>query len=321
MRRLPAWLSTLTKITVAAVLIAWMLRRGALDLSAVGSALTRWPLILLMAGIYYLQLGLIAWRWSLLLGAQNIPFPLRDAFSLTMIGMLFNLIMPSSIGGDLMKSYYVHQRAKERSPEALTTIVLDRVLGLLSLFFVAALAALPSLLGGTGSAALPTLSLFSVLGAVGGVAALGIGIRAGRSAGGIEHSNRLVRLLVRGAGSLGHYWTTPSVLAAATAAGMLSFVLSCLNFSLAARAVGVVDLPIQFLFLVPLGLLTTALPISPAGIGVGQVAFAELFRLASGGAFTFGANAFTVFQTVQFLVNLTGFFFYVSYRNPATSRP
>jgi hypothetical protein len=48
---------------------------------------------------------------------------------------------------------------------------------------------------------------------------------------------------------------------------------------------------------------------------VGQLAFAELFRVTSNGEFTFGANVFTVFQSVVFVIYLSGFFFYISYRN------
>src|SRR5579872_6849866 len=119
--RVNPWLFTVLKIAIAAALITWMLRRGVLDLKSVGSALTRWPDLLLMVGICYVQMSLLAWRWSLLLRAQKISFGFRDTFALTMIGALFNLVTPSSVGGDLMKSYYVHRRTADRSAEALGT--------------------------------------------------------------------------------------------------------------------------------------------------------------------------------------------------------
>lgn len=314
-RRVPPWLSTVVKIAIAAALITWMLRRGVLDLAAVGSALTRWPDLLLMAAICYLQMGLIAWRWSQLLRAQNLSFRFRDTFALTMIGALFNLVMPGAVGGDLMKSYYVHQRAKDHSAEALATIVLDRVLGLLSLLLVSALAALPILIRGSGNSALTRLCELSVLGAAGGVAALAFCFYISRRGGGSEPSNRILRFVARAFRSLESYRQKPFALVAATAAGMLSFALSCVTFYLAAQALGVENLPLRFLVLVPLGLLTTAIPLSPSGIGVGQLAFAELFRLSSNGEFTFGANVFTVFQSVTFVIFLSGFFFYISYRD------
>jgi len=321
--RLPPWFFTVLKIAIAASLITWMLRRGVLDLKSVGSALTRWPDLLLMVAICYVQMALLAWRWSLLLRTQGISFRFRDTFALTMIGALFNLVTPSSVGGDLMKSYYVHQRTADRSAEALGTIVLDRVLGLLALLLVSALAALPILIQGQGNSALTKLGDLSVLGAVGAVVGLAFCFYASRSGGGVEPANKILRFVVRAFRSLGSYREKPLALVTATAAGMVSFVLSCVMFYLAAHALGVEHLPLRFLVLVPLGLLTTALPLSPSGIGVGQLAFAELFRMTSNGEFTFGADVYTVYQSVTFAIYLSGFFFYISYRNrprPAIGR-
>ena len=316
--RFPPWLFTVLKIAIAAALITWMLRRGVLDLKSVGSALTRWPDLLLMVAICYFQMALLAWRWSQLLRAQGISFGFRDTFALTMIGVLFNLVTPSSVGGDLMKSYYVHQRTEGRSAEALGTIVLDRVLGLLSLLLVSAIAALPILILGQGNSALKKLGALSVLGAIGAVVGLAFCFYASRSGGGVEPASRILRFITRAFRSLGNYRENPLALVAATAAGMVSFVLSCVTFYLAAHALGV-NLPLRFLVLVPLGLLTTALPLSPSGIGVGQLAFAELFRITSNGEFTFGADVYTVYQSVTFVIYLSGFFFYISYRNQPES--
>lgn len=314
MRKIPDRVIAATKALVAAALIAWLLKRGTLDLSAVGRALDHWPLLLLIAATYYFQLLLISWRWNLLLRAQGFPFRLRETFSLTMIGTLFNLITPSSVGGDVMKGYYVQQGAAGRRAEALATIVLDRVLGLLSLLIVAALAAVPGLLSSGSNPQLRALAVSSIGGAFAGLAGLAIAIHFSRTGGDVEAANRVVRFVVRAFRSLAEYRERPGVLLRCIAAGIFSYLLACGAFYYSARAIGAPDFPVRFLFLVPLGLCATALPLSPAGIGVGQVAFAELFRISSEGRYTFGANAFTVFQTLQFLVGLTGFFFYLAYR-------
>jgi hypothetical protein len=64
----------------------------------------------------------------------------------------------------------------------------------------------------------------------------------------------------------------------------------------------------QYFLLVPMGLLTTAIPIAPAGLGVGHVAFAALFSLAGS---EHGAEIFTMYVTIQIVINLTGVFFYL----------
>jgi hypothetical protein len=127
-------------------------------------------------------------------------------------------------------------------------------------------------------------------------------------------SGAVTRFLARGIGSLDAYRRRSAVLWQAIGAGVVSNLIGCGAFYVAAKAIGVEDFPLALLFLVPLGVASTALPLSPAGIGVGQVAFAELFRIASNGALTFGANAYTVFQAMLLAVNLSGFCFYVMYR-------
>jgi len=64
--------------------------------------------------------------------------------------------------------------------------------------------------------------------------------------------------------------------------------------------------------LVPLGLLVTAVPIAPAGIGTGHAAFGWLFlRLGSKA----GANVFNLFILVQLALASVGGFFYLGFRS------
>ena len=87
-------------------------------------------------------------------------------------------------------------------------------------------------------------------------------------------------------------------------AGIASFVL----FGMALK----VRLPLAaYLTLVPLGLMVTAIPIAPAGLGVGQVAFLSLFRML--GVYQ-GANLFTLYMASYVMINLSGAFLYVSSR-------
>ena len=54
-----------------------------------------------------------------------------------MIGVFFSLVIPGAVSGDVVKLVYISGRTGGRTTEAGLTIMLDRVLGLLGLFFVA----------------------------------------------------------------------------------------------------------------------------------------------------------------------------------------
>jgi uncharacterized membrane protein YbhN (UPF0104 family) len=66
-----------------------------------------------------------------------------------------------------------------------------------------------------------------------------------------------------------------------------------------------------YFFAVPVGFILTSIPISPAGIGVGQAAFYFLFNLANHGQTDLGPISISMFQVTTFAISLLGAFYYV----------
>ena len=70
-------------------------------------------------------------------------------------------------------------------------------------------------------------------------------------------------------------------------------------------------------FLMPIGLITVAIPVAPGGIGIGHAAFESLYLLAG---YSGGADIFNVFVIVQLSVFLLGgipyFLYSGSYKVP-----
>jgi hypothetical protein len=57
------------------------------------------------------------------------------------------------------------------------------------------------------------------------------------------------------------------------------------------------------------------IPLSPGGVGIGQAAFYGLCQALSPGAGEAASNAFTVYQTLQVAVYLSGFVNYLSHKH------
>ena len=134
--------TTVLKIGFAVGLIAWLAQRGAVDtqtlLGVLARPLTLGPVVLLaMLGI-----SMSAWRWQLLVRAEGIPMPLKAALQLTWIGHFFNMVFPGAVSGDAVKMYYVGHLAPTRREEAWTTVLADRVIGMVALVSGATAAAL-----------------------------------------------------------------------------------------------------------------------------------------------------------------------------------
>lgn len=73
-----------------------------------------------------------------MLAVQNVPLRFADAVKLTFVGNFFNYALPGSTGGDLVKAYYITKYTHHKT-EAVTTVFLDRVVGLLGLMMLASI--------------------------------------------------------------------------------------------------------------------------------------------------------------------------------------
>ena len=80
---------------------------------------------------------ILAWRLRYLLNMQDIAITYRDALLLTYAGNFFNFAMPGTTGGDVYKAYHVAKRTSKRV-EAVTIILLDRAIGMVSFLILSA---------------------------------------------------------------------------------------------------------------------------------------------------------------------------------------
>jgi len=136
----PAWRAAkaLAKVAFVAGILAWLIHQDRLRVSDLGELRHGWIWAVYAFLLFLPAFFLCALRFRLLLAALQLPGTLRQAFSWTMIGCFFDLAMPLSNGGDLVKAYYVAQHAgRGKRSVAVLSVVLDRVVGLLALFVFA----------------------------------------------------------------------------------------------------------------------------------------------------------------------------------------
>jgi uncharacterized membrane protein YbhN (UPF0104 family) len=95
----------------------------------------------LVLGIAIFQCSLILTyvRWYLLVRVIEPRFTLRSTMLLGFIGYVFNLVIPGAVGGDLIKAAYL-VRMHIKKTQAIASMLIDRILGLLGLFVIASVA-------------------------------------------------------------------------------------------------------------------------------------------------------------------------------------
>ena len=86
--------------------------------------------------LFILAVVLASVRMKLIIEAQEIPLKVREAVYLNFIGYFFNNFLPTTIGGDVVKAYYLAKGRQEKMG-SFTSIFVDRVIGLLTMILMA----------------------------------------------------------------------------------------------------------------------------------------------------------------------------------------
>jgi len=127
------------RLTVSGALLGWIAWKT--DWSELGQAFAqlRVDLWLAAVGLFALCQVLSAVRWRRMAAALEFQRPLRQFISLYFIGTFFNLLLPTSVGGDVVRAWYLNNGSGRRLA-AFLTVFLDRLSGLMVLLTLACLA-------------------------------------------------------------------------------------------------------------------------------------------------------------------------------------
>ncbi len=99
-----------------------------------------WPLLLvklheadaglLLVGVVVGLSGVVvsAYQWQSLLSAEHIHIDLRRLINLYLVGIAFNHFLPTGMGGDVVKAYYIGKEGNNHSGSA-SAVIMSRVAG------------------------------------------------------------------------------------------------------------------------------------------------------------------------------------------------
>lgn len=269
------------------------------------------PLVLftLLAVLILWVVPLAALRWWLLLRAIGLQVPLKRANLLTWIGNFFNTTLPGAVSGDFVKGFYIiRSQEKEDKTPAFTTLLIDRFVGLFGLIVMAFFALLFNLNFIFSQSALIPLAwtitgLF--LSTILFYTIVIFPFKEGKDPF-ILMLNKLPgnKLMVKVYLAFKSFQHQKPTLVLTLLMSMILHISVAFLFFQIARMMGVKELSLttQF-FIMPIGLITIALPIAPGGVGVGHLAFGELYRYVG---ISEGADIFNLYVIIQLSVFLLG---------------
>jgi len=87
-------------------------------------------------GLFFFLNILVLLRWQVLMRARSLRVGIFRLFRAYLSGLFFNLVLPSTIGGDAVRTLDIAEHTGETSSTILGTVVMDRVIGFFGLFAV-----------------------------------------------------------------------------------------------------------------------------------------------------------------------------------------
>ena len=317
----------LLKIVVVGTILIYLVRSGRLNFEKLMLFRDAPEILAMMVAILILAVVPMAtFRWWLLLRAIGIQVNPKQTFVLTWIGNFFNTTLPGAVTGDVVKGYYVIKAQEEDGrTRAFMTLLIDRFVGLFGLIVMAFFALVFNFELILSQERLHSLAWIIVALFGGTVLFYSIVLFPFK-----EDRDPFLRLFQRlpaskfsikvySAFKSYQYQKTTLFLTLFLSIGLHTLI--ALIFFQVAHLVGIkeMELATQF-FLMPIGLITVAIPIAPGGIGIGHAAFESLYQLAglSGGADIF--NLFIIVQLGVFMLGGIPYFLYSSnYQIPKNS--
>jgi glycosyltransferase 2 family protein len=321
-RRCRRGLTVGLKLLVSALIIAYLVRTQRLEVTRIKHA---WhsPLHLWVAlGVLLLLPFLLTLRWQVLLRALQYRLPYQNMLGLTFMAVFFDSIIPGG-AADVIRGYYLDRNFQlQHRARALSTVVVDRFLGVMGLV-LSALAALVfkghtalarnvmrPLTMGTAAAGLAFILVFLFL--------------ASKNNVGRDLLERLcshiteLKLPMHVYDASRSYANKSRAMLQALFLSLVGNAFTIIVFVLLGSALSESHLKfVDYFCLVPLGLFIAQIPISPGGIGVGHLGFYSLFQMAGS---RYGAEIFSMFIVVRFLSGLPGLFCFLLNRGKTDAK-
>ncbi len=301
------------RLSIVVLIFVYLYRAEQLDFTRI-VVLGEVPLVSFAAVLLVVTAMVLAIiRWRILLADKDLDPGMGPATQLTFIGYLFSMVLPGSVTGDLVKGYYLCRRQTQKTVLA-TTIIVDRLIGLYTVFLIAAVAVSLRFIsdgmtlssGIWAQAAMQVLASFIVLVGFGltfcGIIFMTVGPKLQPAI--IKFTDRLplgprISRLVE---AMGTYSGNPRLSAKVLWVSVFSQLPMFAAMGLIAWLLGVRSLSVMdLLFILPVSMMFNSIPLAPGGWGVGEIGFQAMFRLYSVDC---GAEIAFIFRIIYLLLSV-----------------
>jgi hypothetical protein len=231
--------------------------------------------------IYFINVLVSIWRWSLLLHAQDVDVPGRSLLGSFLVALFFNNFLPSNIGGDVIRIGDTARPARSKTVATLVVLA-DRVLGFMALVLIAALAA-TAMAGAARRAPLPIWPSWLWAGLLLAAAASAPAVLAPAGVGRllqpltVLHPEWIGTRIDSLTTVLERFRDRPAVLASCFGGALFVQATIVVFYLVVAHALRINIAAFDLAVIVPISFIVQMLPVSVNGFGVREATFSFYF--------------------------------------------
>lgn len=297
------------KLLISALIVSFLYINKKIDTQILFIFLSN-KLEILIIFIYFLFLLYIPIiiRWKLLLKELNVHVEFMKLLKIGLTSQFLGLLVTGSLGADAVKTIYLlkmHSFEKDLKYKIIFCTMLDKVIGLISLLL---LLGITFLIKSELNLLIILLMIMVVSGAVISCCyktLKNIVMKKIIYMFGIGKKNIIIRIIN----------DTRNLLEKRTALIIALFISFTVQINLAlvimyfTFKVSTINIDYWGFFIIsPLAELSTVIPVTPLGIGVGHIAYEEIFTMFGQEG---GANVFNLVLLFKIILSLFGFFSYI----------
>ncbi|MDZ7841472.1 MAG: lysylphosphatidylglycerol synthase transmembrane domain-containing protein [Gammaproteobacteria bacterium] len=254
-----------------------------------------------------------SYKWQILLTVKGVCVSLWKLLVITLIGKFWGTFLPSSIGVDIVRGYYLY-RERANGAVIASSLLFDKVMGLFSLLLLGTI----GLLGyGTtiNEVNIGQVFIGLLVAVAAGICLLQTRWLGDRLENGLPGflGERVSGILIKVFRAFLAYRESPAVVVYSFVLSILLQLIRIVGVYAMARALDI-DIPlVYYLVLVPLSMILIMLPLSVGGFGLREGVFIGLFALAGMSKVDAFALGFATSLT-DIILSLLGGVLYLAYR-------
>jgi uncharacterized protein (TIRG00374 family) len=307
----------LAKLSILGILVFVLFRYQLIDINLLKILKNHVDMVFIACLCLFSGILIGAIRWKALVDAAGIEMRWKSILKLYLIGSFFSSYLPGAAGGDAVRAYYLYRLLDSRRSIAIMTLLADRLFSLLGLLYAAGLIYIFSPITIAKESTLYLYGKATFLLICSSIIFMILGLLLIS----FIHKKKIYNIFP---GKIRTYvQSIVSALLIYHKKWLALFYCLCLSILASSSvALGIMELASLFNFnpgsLVSLiaGIyanLSSAIPATPGGIGIGEVVFAKVCTDLSGLVAPF-ATIYFIFRLAMMLVNIPGGIAYLLYQ-------